>query len=119
MPAERDVLDVACWSVRPEPSSPGRWRIDYDWPEPDPPPVTTIAWPLVHLANGNWIHGEHAFGPGVRTFPDLAIPGSAKAAGQYWRDSRAPISAWLDAATDEELAELRPSHLSSPRRPRT
>lgn len=103
-----------CWTVRPESPS-GRWAIDYDWPEPDPPPFTTIAWRLVHLANGNWIYWEHAFGPGVRMFPDLEIPGSARAACEYWRDSRAPISAWLDRASDDDLGELRPSHLGSPR----
>lgn len=103
----------SCWSVRP--ASPGRWQIDYDWPEPDPPRVTTIAWRLIHLASGNWIYWEHAFGPGQRMFPDLEIPGSAPAACEYWRDSRAPISAWLDTVTDIDLEEMRPSHLGSPR----
>jgi hypothetical protein len=105
----------SCWTVRPHASSAGRWDIDYTWPTPDPPPLTTIAWRLVHLANGNWIYWEHAFGPGERMFPDLVIPGNADDAVAYWRDSRAPISAWLESATDEELPELRPSHLGAPR----
>jgi len=105
----------SCWTVRPHASSPGRWEIDYDWPVPEPPPVTTIAWRLVHLANGNWIYWEHAFGPGQRMFPDLVIPGSADAARGYWDDSRRPISSWLDQVTDEELGEMRPSHLGAPR----
>jgi hypothetical protein len=105
----------SCWTVRPKPAAPGHWEIDYDWPEPDPPPFTTIAWRLVHVANGNWIYWEHAFGPGERMFPDLVIPGSADAAREYWKESRAPISAWLDRVTDDELEELRPSHQASPR----
>ncbi|MEV0716556.1 DinB family protein [Asanoa sp. NPDC050611] len=77
--------------------------------------MTTIAWRLVHLANGNWIYWEHAFGPGARTFADLVVPGSADAARTYWRDSREPITAWLAEATDAHLRELRPSHLGEPR----
>ena len=105
----------SCWTVRPHPTSPGRWEIDYDLPPPDPAPVTTIAWRLVHVANGNWIYWEHAFGPGVRMFPDLVLPGSADAARAYWHDSREPVSSWLAKATDEQLQEMRPSHLGAPR----
>jgi DinB family protein len=103
------------WTVREHPAKLGRWEIDYDWPPPEPPPLTTIAWRLVHLANGNWIYWEHAFGPGVRMFPDLVVPGSADAARADWRASREPISSWLEKATDEQLPEMRPSHLGEPR----
>jgi hypothetical protein len=105
----------SCWTVRPHASSPGGWEIDYDWPPPEPPPLTTIAWRLVHLANGNSIYWEHAFGPGVRMFPDLVVPHTADAACRYWRDSREPISSWLDAATDDDLRRPRPSHQGEPR----
>jgi hypothetical protein len=104
-----------CWTVRRHPTLPGRWEIDYDWPPPEPPPFTTIAWRLVHIANGNWIYWEHAFGPGVRMFPDLAVPGSADAARAYWHDSRKPIGSWLAQATDAHLQQMRPSHLGPPR----
>src|SRR4029079_1987406 len=103
------------WSVRPDPAAPSGWQIDYPFPPPVPAPVTTIAWRLVHLANGNWIYWEHAFGPGERMFPDLPVPGTADEAVAYWRDSRTPITAWLDGAADEDLDELRPSHLGQPR----
>jgi hypothetical protein len=40
-----------CWSLRR--AADGRWRLDGSWPEtsppPSPPPVTTIAWRLVHI----------------------------------------------------------------------
>jgi DinB superfamily len=35
-----------CWSLRRD--GDGRWRLDHG-PERDPPPVTTIAWRLVHI----------------------------------------------------------------------
>jgi len=105
----------SCWTVRQDPTSPGGWEIDYDEPPPEPPPLTTIAWRLVHVANGNWIYWEHAFGPGIRMFPDLVVPGTADAAREYWLDSRKPISSWLGQATDRDLEQMRPSHLGEPR----
>lgn len=104
-----------CWTVRRHPASSDLWEIDYDWPTPDPPPFTTIAWRLVHVANGNLIYWEHAFGPGLRMFSELVLPGSADAARAYWRDSREPVSAWLEVATDRQLQQMRPSHLGAPR----
>ncbi len=95
---------AGCWALRPSPSAPGGWQIDYHWPTPTPPPFTTIAWRLVHLANGNWIHWEHALGSAVRSFLDLHVPGGAVDVIAYWRDSREPISAWLAQATDADLA---------------
>ncbi len=54
-----------CWSVRPAGTSPGGmtkgsgpWQIDFAVPEPDPAPVTTIAWRLGHLIVG--VFGERA-----------------------------------------------------------
>jgi DinB superfamily len=38
-----------CWSVRPGPG--GGWEIDRPDPELSPPPVTTIAWRLWHIAS--------------------------------------------------------------------
>ena len=108
------VPERTVWTVRPDPAAPDRWQIDYDWPPPSPAPVTTIAWRLVHIANGNWIYWEHAFGPGGRNFRDLVVPGSAGAAVGYWRDSREAITSWLSKATDEQLLELRPSHHGDP-----
>lgn len=48
-----------CWSIRPRAQARsamaaggGEWVIDFDYPEPDPPPFTTIAWRLAHLSVG-------------------------------------------------------------------
>ncbi len=50
---------AGCWSVRrraDEGATPvhgsGEYGIEFAWPEPDPPPVTTIAWRLGHLITG-------------------------------------------------------------------
>lgn len=54
-----------CWNVRPRGtgSAPiqagaGEMVIDYAMPEPDPPPVTTIAWRLAHVIVA--VFGERA-----------------------------------------------------------
>lgn len=49
-----------CWSVRPAPG--GRFTIDWVRPEPQPPPVTTIAWRLCHIGSGLTLRVNHHFG---------------------------------------------------------
>lgn len=46
-----------CWSIRQlgeavsaDPRGAGDYLIDWEYPEPDPPPVTTIAWRIGHIA---------------------------------------------------------------------
>jgi len=101
------------WTVHPWDD--GTASIDYDWPPPEPAPVTTIAWRLVHIANGNWIYYEHAFGPGERNFPDLVIPAGVDATLRYWHESRRPLTDWIQSADDNDLDAPRPSHLNGPR----
>lgn len=103
-----------CWTVH-RVTGGGEWTIDYEWPPPTPPPMTTIAWRMVHVANGNTIYYEHAFGPGVRMFTDLDPPSTASGARDYVRSSCATIEAWLASAVDDDLSEQRPSHLGDPR----
>jgi hypothetical protein len=50
---------AGCWNVRPRGTSTapiqagsGSYTIDFAFPEPDPPPVTTIAWRLGHVIVG-------------------------------------------------------------------
>ncbi len=63
-----------CWNVRPrgEGTAPiaagsGRYTVDFAFPEPDPPPVTTIAWRLAHLIVGvlGTRNASHFGGPPV------------------------------------------------------
>lgn len=48
-----------CWNLRrrgestaPISAGTGEYTIDFAWPEPDPPPVTTVAWRLAHVTVG-------------------------------------------------------------------
>lgn len=65
---------AGCWSVRPraEASAPvlggsGDYVSEFAFPEPDPAPVTTIAWRLVHLIVGVYgaRNASHFGGPPI------------------------------------------------------
>ena len=64
---------AGCWSVRPRAEATtvhaagaGDTVIDWEWPVPEPPPVTSIAWRIGHVAVG-WAHRAalHFGGPPV------------------------------------------------------
>jgi hypothetical protein len=92
-----------CWSVRRSPAVPGGWIMDYPDQVPDPPPVTTIAWRLLHITHGNWIYWEHAFGPASRTYLDLETCHTADSAVADLVASQRPITDVLDAMADDAL----------------
>ncbi len=86
-----------CWSVRqrsgstaPRQVGTGDWVFEFAYPEPDPPPVTTIAWRLAHMIVG--VLGErnasHFGGPPVN-FEEFAYAGSAAGALEQLDDAYA------------------------------
>lgn len=100
-----------CWNVRPDPTAPSEWVVDYPPEEPPPPPpMTTIAWRLLHLSDGNTIYWEHAFRPGRRNFSDLVPHGDAAGAIAYLQQSQRLIATTLGQLHDRDLDELRPTH---------
>jgi hypothetical protein len=101
---------AGCWNVRPSPQSPTGWTVDYPDVHPDPGPVTTIAWRMVHISDGNSIYWEHSFGPAVRHFWDLSPHGDAAGAIAYLAASQRPITATLAEMDDTRLDEMRPTH---------
>ena len=58
-----------CWSVRPGPD--GRFVAEEERPAPEPPPVTTIAWRMVHIGAGCFANRTSAF------FGDGSVPDDA------------------------------------------
>ena len=100
---------AGCWNVRPDRGSPSGWSVDYPDVEPDPPPVTTIAWRMLHITDGNTIYREHGFGPGKRQYTDLAPHGDAAGAVAYLAESQRSVTATLAGIDDARLDELRPT----------
>ena len=102
---------AGCWSVRLRdrseagmPMGSGDWVIEFDRPEPNPPPFTTIAWRICHLALGMTIRADYTVGTKAMTRDDYEIPGNAVAgvaslvaAGAAWR------AAVASATTDADL----------------
>lgn len=108
-----------CWTVHHRTEQPraawadgcGEWVIDYELPEPNPAPVTTIAWRTIHVAAVNWMYWEYAFGPAVRTFPDLEIPGgSARSSITWLAESQQPLLQELGHLNDQNLDAKRPTN---------
>lgn len=67
---------ASCWNVFR--NDDGTWAVTWTFPEPDPPPFTTTAWRLVHIAIP--IFGQRAsnhFGDGTVSLESTPIPGSA------------------------------------------
>src|SRR5262245_64679627 len=60
------------WTLRQ--TADGAWDADYAYPDPEPAPITTIAWRINHIASCKVMYHEYAFGPRRLTFPDLPVP---------------------------------------------
>jgi hypothetical protein len=58
---------------------------DYQKPDPEPSPFTTIAWRLNHLAGLNDLYYEYLFGPGKRNWHDQDVPSDLTETAGEWR----------------------------------
>lgn len=101
-----------CWSIRPR----GQGRaalsvgggdlvMDYAFPEPSPPPVTTIAWRLAHLVVGVFggrVAGHFA-GPPV-DYETFVYADTATGALQQLDEQYAAWKAGVEGLGDEGLA---------------
>lgn len=72
-----------CWSIRSRAENPGGHGggghvADFVWPEPVPPPVTTIAWRLAHLVVGVFgTRNANHFGGPARDYLTFDYAGTA------------------------------------------
>ena len=70
----------------------GEWQCEDAWPAPEPLPVTTIAWRVVHLAAWTDIYRSFAFEDGTASLLRMDVPGTASAA-----------LGWLERAQEQFL----------------
>lgn len=90
---------AGCWSVRPVAG--GGFTPDWSAEEPDPPPFTTIAWRLCHIAGHVFdMRASNHFGDGSYRIDNHDYPGTADTALAYldrshraWRDGIAAFTA--------------------------
>lgn len=64
-----------CWSIRPDDA--GHWQMDRLRPEPAPPPVTTIAWRMMHIADMLATRTSRHFGDGSFDLVAISLPETA------------------------------------------
>ena len=94
-----------CWSIRPRATAVTRMAagkgdlvIDFEFPEPTPTPVTTIAWRLGHIGSGVLgFRADNHFGRGAPNFDEVEWPASAEAAIAYVEDGYAR---WMAGAPE-------------------
>ena len=94
-----------CWTLHL--AEDGRWVEDYADPAPDPPPFTTIAWRLIHVAACKLMYYEYAFGPARLTWDELLFPHTAADAITWLDENHARLCAALDSLSDDDLDEMR------------
>lgn len=96
---------AGCWSLRR--GADGRWALDGAQPEPEPAPVTTIAWRMMHVAIGCFTvrsatffpePGDVAAGMWDRRHIPADLPGTAAGGLAFleqsyrrWRDNIAAL----------------------------
>jgi hypothetical protein len=103
---------AGCWNVRhvgegtaPVQAGSGEFRCDYAFPEPDPPPVTTIAWRLAHIIVGVLGERNHShFGGPEISYDSFAYAGTAAEALQQLDDGYAGWSAGVLGLDEESMA---------------
>ncbi|MGH3694827.1 MAG: DinB family protein [Pseudonocardiaceae bacterium] len=101
-----------CWNIRPRGASTapiqagsGAFTIDFAFPEPEPPPVTTIAWRLGHIVVGvlGMRAGNHFGGPPI-DYQSFGYAGTAAAALGQLDEMYAMWTAGVRALGSADLA---------------
>jgi hypothetical protein len=97
-------------STAPVQAGSGEWLADWAFPEPTPPPITTIAWRLGHLTIGVFgMRNHHHFGGPLVDYADT----------EWWGTADAALAA-LDAGYERwvaGVASLGTAGLAEPIRP--
>lgn len=91
------------WTVRPR--GDGGFTVDWTWPAPSPPPVTTIAWRLGHMVVGVLeLRVDHHFGDRTMRLDGVSWPGSADEALTRLADAYQAWCAGVRALDADALA---------------
>jgi hypothetical protein len=104
-----------CWSVRrraPEVRGWGKGEFVCEdaWPSPEPLPMTTIAWRVIHLAAWTDIYRQWTFTDERPTLRDADVPGTASGGVAWLYDAQDQFMSAVDALDDDSVFALRPAH---------
>ena len=96
---------AGCWTIYED--RPDHWTYHYAIPDPNPAPVTSIGWQIVHLATTKLMYHDWAYGPARLTFPAILVPHTSASAIQQLEEGQLLL---LD-----DLAHLAETQLDEPR----
>jgi len=104
-----------CWSVRSRESSERGWGsgayvCEDAWPPPEPLPITTIAWRVIHLAAWTDIYRQFAFDGVQPDLNDADVPGDFSAGLAWLYRAHDHFIEAVDGLSAEAVFELRPAH---------
>jgi hypothetical protein len=94
-----------CWTIRRRPN--GMWAADYAEPDPEPAPLTTIGWRLVHVAECKIMCHEYAFGAAKLTWPEIDSAHTPEDAVAQLEEGQARLIRALASLSGGELDEGR------------
>lgn len=97
-----------CWTIRID--ADGRATMDWRESAPDPPPVTTIAWRLTHIAvQVIGVRASTHFGDGSLTMATATLPTTAKAGieelCEHYRTWRNGVLSLDEASLQQPIGE--------------
>jgi len=95
---------AGCWTIYQD--RPGHWTYHYEIPDPNPAPVTSIGWQVVHLATCKVMYHEWAYGPARLTFPEIVIPHTATGAISMLDQAHMRLSGELAGLSDGQLDDM-------------
>ena len=102
-----------CWSIRRRDlvttsiaDGKGDWVMERESPPPQPPPVTTIAWRLCHIALWQLMRHDYTFGSHTLTFDDIVWPGNASDAVDFLKSACMQWRTALDTITTADLDQV-------------
>ncbi len=106
---------AGCWSVRRRTEAERGWGTgefvcEDAWPPPDPLPLTTIAWRVIHLAAWTEVYRQYTFGVERPNIAQFEIPGSVTEGVAWLRRTQDDFIAAVAALGDDEVFEARPTH---------
>lgn len=102
-----------CWSLRrrgeargSRAAGKGEWLLEGEYPEPQPPPFTTIAWRICHVVRGILLRYDYTFGTYSLTPDAIEWPSTAAGGVTFLNEHYHRWRTALAGVTSDELDQI-------------
>jgi DinB superfamily len=104
-----------CWSVRRRAEAGpgwgiGGWVCEDEWPQPEPLPVTSIAWRIAHLAAWTEVYRNWTFEDKTASLLQFEVPSDGEGLTTWLEGAQRSLQAAVGPLDDEAIGEPRPAH---------